>query len=177
MEIWQVSGIDKIILRRARMFEKSWGFNCPAEEAVSSRVLRISLWGSVALSLTNQNLLVNRPKGLVDFPTEWVFCRTELKFSEEITFVIQNCFLSLIESQCSAKEGKLKGAITYREQSGVIIGASCVAKTPNIFLEGTRRSVHNPPQLVLCAALGTLSLGKSCKMLPRSNERARKCNL
>lgn len=73
MEIWQVSGIDKIILRRARMFEKSRRFNCPAEEAVSSGVLRISWWGSVALSLTNQNLLVNRPKGLVDFPTEWVF--------------------------------------------------------------------------------------------------------
>lgn len=51
-----------------------------------------------------------------------------------------------------------------------------MVKTPNVFLEGAR-SVHNPPQLMLCAALGTASLGKSCKMLPRSNERARKCNL
>lgn len=46
-----------------------------------------------------------------------------------------------------------------------------MVKTPNVFLEGTRRSVHNPPQLVSCAALGTVSLGKNCKMLPRSNER------
>lgn len=52
-----------------------------------------------------------------------------------------------------------------------------MVKTPNVFLEATRRSVHNPPQLVLCAALGTVSLGKSCKMLPRNNEKARKCNL
>lgn len=35
-----------------------------------------------------------------------------------------------------------------------------MVKTPNVFLEGTRRSVHNPPQLVLCAALGTCEFGE-----------------